>query len=363
MGKNLSAIDFFCGAGGMTYGLSEAGIDVLAGIDVESKFKDTYTINNKNSKFINWDITQKEPYQLKEQVDINKNDDSMIFVGCSPCQYWSKVNTDRFSSSLTKNLLYDFMKFIKYYKPGYILIENVPGIKNKKNNYVLQDFYEFLNLNGYEHDSKIINANNYGVPQTRRRFVLLATRCLDNIELPKGNKRNDLTVRKFLGQENGFDPIPAGHKDKSEFIHTSSNLSDINIKRIQNTKKDGGTRMEWKDDPELQVKGYIGKDNQFKNVYSRMFWDKPAPTITTRFNSYSNGRFGHPEENRAISLREGATLQTFPKNYKFRGTINSIAKQIGNAVPPKLAQILGEHLLKQGNICHTSEQKQEQLTS
>jgi len=346
---NLKAIDFFCGAGGMTYGLTQAGVDVLAGIDVEESFKETYKLNNKDSKFLNWDVTKQEPQSLKTEIHLEKNDDSLIFVGCSPCQYWSKVNTDKRSASYTKNLLEDFQRFVNYFKPGYIIIENVPGIKNKRNNHVLLNFYDFLNLNGYTHDSDVINTNLFGVPQTRRRFVMVASRCHEKIKLPRGQRNDELVVRNYLGPKHGFKPIPAGHIDSTEFLHTSSGLSEKNLKRIRATSKDGGTRMDWKDDPELQVPVYEGKDDQFKNVYGRMFWDKPAPTITTRFNSYSNGRFGHPEEDRAISLREGARLQTFPDDYKFRGNLNSIAKQIGNAVPPELAKKIGQYILRRKN--------------
>jgi DNA (cytosine-5)-methyltransferase 1 len=128
-------------------------------------------------------------------------------------------------------------------------------------------------------------------------------------------------------------------------MHTTAFLSDKNKKRIRKTPKDGGTRLSWKDHSELQIDAYRCKDNIFRDVYGRMFWNKPAPTITTRFNSLSNGRFGHPEEDRALSLREGATLQTFPKTYRFRGKQESInARLIGNAVPPDLAKRIGNKI-------------------
>ena len=134
------------------------------------------------------------------------------------------------------------------------------------------------------------------------------------------------------------------------FIHTTASLSKKNRMRIKKTHNDGGTRLSWKNDPELQIDAYRGKDNIFKDVYGRMFWDKPAPTITTRFNSFSNGRFGHPEEPRAISLREGATLQTFPKTYIFKSPNQaSIARLIGNAVPPELAKRIGTTIIRSYN--------------
>ena len=197
------------------------------------------------------------------------------------------------------------------------------------------------------YDHGIINANYYGVPQNRKRYLLLGTRVLDNIQSPEEKYDKNLTVRNFIGVRNGFGAVAEGYKDETEFRHTTSFLSEKNKKRIRKTPKNGGTRLSWKDDPELQINAYRGKDTMFKDVYGRMFWDKPAPTITTRFNSLSNGRFGHPEEPRAISLREGATLQTFPKTYIFRGSREaSIARLIGNAVPPELARRIGLHILR-----------------
>lgn len=342
----LKAIDFFCGAGGMSYGLSKAGIKIIAGIDNEEQFKDTYTSNIKGAKFISKDITEYHPEELEQDLKIKQNDDNLIFIGCSPCQYWSKVNTDRYSSSFTKNLLSDFQRFVEFFRPGYIIVENVPGIKNKRNNHVLMNFLDFLSFSGYSYKEDIINVLNHGVPQTRRRFLLIATRISETVPYPKTEYYNGaLTVRNYIGGGNGFEPINAGHIDQTDFIHSCSRLTQKNIQRLQATQKDGGDRLAWKDNPDLQVKGYKNKDYQFRNVYSRMYWDKPAPTITTRFNSISNGRFGHPEEDRGLSLREGATLQTFPKSFKFKGPFQSIAKQIGNAVPPELAKKIGESIL------------------
>jgi DNA (cytosine-5)-methyltransferase 1 len=175
--------------------------------------------------------------------------------------------------------------------------------------------------------------------------VIIASRVRE-VSFPEKTKEIK-TVRDFIGVYNGFPKIPAGHKSMTGFLHTSAHLSPKNLKRIESTPIDGGTRSSWKDNDDLQLNTYQGKDKDFKDVYGRMFWDKPAPTITTRFNSLSNGRFGHPEENRAISLREGAVLQTFPKSYIFRGRSEAvIAKHIGNAVPPELAKRIGLHILK-----------------
>jgi DNA (cytosine-5)-methyltransferase 1 len=278
---------------------------------------------------------------------IEKDDDPLLFIGCSPCQFWTKINTRKNKSCKSKNLLGEFQRFVSWFKPGYIVIENVPGLLNNKKENVLSEFLRFLNDESYVYDHGIVNANHHGVPQNRKRYLLTATRVSDNIQIPEKKYDKNLTVRNCIGVHNGFDAVADGHKDKTNFIHTTALLLAKNKKRIEKTPNDGGTRLSWKDDTELQIDAYRGKDNIFKDVYGRMFWDKPAPTITTRFNSLSNGRFGHPEESRAISLREGATLQTFPKTYLFRGSSEaSLARLIGNAVPPELSRRIGNSIRK-----------------
>lgn len=343
----FKAVDFFCGAGGMTWGMSQADIEVIAGIDNDPNCRETYEENNPKSKFIETDIHDLSEKKLAELTGIEKDDDSLLFIGCSPCQYWTKINTSKENNKKSKNLLREFQRFVSWFRPGYLVIENVPGLFNKRKGNILSKFLKFLDRNSYFYDHRIINANHYGVPQSRRRYLLVATRVGNEIMLPKGNIDDTLVVRNFIGVKNGFKAVGDGHKDKTDFIHTVMRLSDKNKKRIRMTSKDGGTRLIWKDNPELQLNTYSGRDSHFRNVYGRMFWDKPGPTITTRFNSLSNGRFGHPEEHRAMSLREGATLQTFPKSYIFKGSSeSSIAKQIGNAVPPELARHIGETLIE-----------------
>lgn len=343
----LRAVDFFCGTGGMTCGLRKAGIDVLAGIDNDPECSKTYEVNNPGSIFIEADIHNYPIEQLSADVGIEKNDDSLIFIGCSPCQFWSKINTVRNKSQQSKNLLKEFQQFVEYYRPGFIVIENVPGLYSKRNFNALSGFLDFLDTNGYAHDNKVINTVDYGVPQTRRRYLLLATRVTKKINLPQPQKNSSkLTVRNFIGDKNKFPALTAGSSDNSVLQHITAALSQKNLLRLKKTPKNGGNRMSWKDDPELQLGAYAGKDNIFTDVYGRMFWDRPAPTITTKFCSISNGRFAHPDENRGLSLREGATLQTFPRNYKFFGSsMSSVSRQIGNAVPPELAKRIGKQLL------------------
>ncbi|MGE0244549.1 MAG: DNA cytosine methyltransferase [Pyrinomonadaceae bacterium] len=351
----IRAIDFFCGGGGMTYGLRKAGIKVLAGIDLDGRCRETYEFNNKPAKFIHEDITKLAVERLETgykttdgtRIQIRRNDDELLFVGCSPCQYWSIMHTDKTRSKDSKNLLGDFRKFVDYYKPGHVVIENVPGIVGNKES-PLTDFIAFLADNGYSSVHKTIRANEYGVPQTRRRFVLIASR-VNAVRFPEPVADSELTVQNFIGDKKRFPKIKAGTRDETDFCHTASGLSETNLRRLAVTEHDGGTRKGW-EDTDLQLAVYKRHEGNekfgFQDIYGRMFWNKPAPTITTRFYSLSNGRFGHPEQDRAISLREGATLQTFPLDYVFKAqSISDISRIIGNAVPPELARRIGAALL------------------
>jgi DNA (cytosine-5)-methyltransferase 1 len=341
---DYKAIDFFCGGGGMTCGLRQAGIHVLAGVDFDPQCRNTYEINNPDSKFIEANIKKLPTNYFEKELSVKKDDDKLILIGCSPCQYYSIINTSREKSKESKDLLMDFKRFVEYYNPGYVLVENVPGIVTNKES-ILPDFLDFLTDRRYTVKYKVVDMSYYGVPQSRRRFSLIASRIDKNIDLPEPDKRQSL-LENFIGVKNGFQPVKAGHKDETAFNHTVSGLSEICVKRLIKTPRNGGSRLSWKDDKELQLKCFEGKDNSFKDTFGRMWWKKPASTITTKFFNISNGRFAHPEEDRAISLREGATLQTFPKNYIFKTTsIAATAKLIGNAVPPEYARRLGNVIL------------------
>lgn len=344
-GSKLKAVDFFCCAGGVTHGFRKAGIKVLGGIDIEGAYKNTYEKNNKGSKFIEADIAALMPHDLEKKLRIKKNMNNLIFVGCSPCQYYTIIKTSKEKSEKSKLLLEEFQRFVEYFKPGFVFIENVPGLEKKEDS-PLNRFKDFLCRHGYHFDNKVVNAADYQVPQNRKRYVLIASRLTENVSIPKPPLTERLTVRKAIDKPK-FRKIIAGHRDQTKLQHTCAGLASINIERLKLTPVNGGTRKSWKDCTELQLDCYVGKDNIFTNLYSRMYWDKPSPTITTKFYSISNGRFAHPTQNRAISLREGATLQSFPLSYHFEGnSIGLIARMIGNAVPPKLAESIGKQIIK-----------------
>lgn len=338
----LKAVDFFCSAGGVTCGFKQAGVRVLGGVDIDPACQVTYEKNN-NAKYLCADVSNLEKKEIARFFGIRKNQDDLIFVGCSPCQYYSNIKTNKTKSEKTRLLLEDFQEFVDYYRPGFVFVENVPGLK-KNSESPLGKFKQFLQDNGYVFDDGVLNAKYFGVPQNRRRYVLVATRVLKTIRLPEEDRKNIKTVEQAIGDTLKYVPIAAGTQDNTSFIHSSAGLSVLNMKRMKQTLPNGGSRKSWPED--LQPDCYRKHDGH-TDVYGRMSWGEPSPTITTRFVSYSNGRYGHPEQDRAISLREGATLQSFPENYIFHSqSQGTIAKMIGNAVPPLLAKAVAEVFIK-----------------
>ena len=342
--NKLKAVDFFSGAGGLTHGLKVAGIHVIAGIDNDASCKATFEKNNEGTVFLEKDITEYSPEDLEQDLGIEKEDDYMVFAGCAPCQFWSVIQTNKEKSEKTKNLILDFQRFIKYFEPGFVIVENVPGISSRPES-PMGKFIAALERMKYNNIAQgVTDMSLYGIPQKRQRFTLLASR-VSEISLPKSTGE-EKTVRDVLGAANGFPRIEAGVKDETKFLHTSAGLSAKNLERLRMTKKDGGDRSDWQNQKMYRLPCYASDEKKFPGNYGRMWWDRPAPTITTKFFSVSNGRFAHPEENRGLSLREGATLQTFPKDYEFIGTgMGPVAKMIGNAVPPDFAKLIGEQIV------------------
>lgn len=338
----MKAIDFFCSIGGVSLGFKQAGIEILGGIDIDKSCKETYE-KNIQAKFLHADVSNLKLKEVGRFFGIRRNQRELIFVGCSPCQYYSNIKTDKTKSCKTRLLLADFQEFVAYYKPGYVFVENVPGL-DKKPDSPLGKFKTFLSEHGYTFKDDVLNAKYFGVPQNRLRYVLVATRIKKRINLPAEDRKKIVTVRDAIGNPAKYPPIDSGRIDTTAFVHTSARLSSLNLKRITSTPHNGGGRLDWQD-IKLQPDCYKEHDGH-TDVYGRMFWDKPSPTITTRFISYSNGRYGHPEQDRAISLREGATLQSFPEDFVFYSTSQgSMAKMIGNAVPPLLARSIAESLI------------------
>lgn len=342
MEKNkLVAIDLFCGIGGLTHGLQQVGIKVVAGIDFDTSCKYAYEANN-NSQFIGKDISEvtgKELNKLYPKGAIK------ILVGCAPCQTFSQhtlKNKDR-DNDERWGLLYQFLRLIRESKPDYVSMENVPQLRKYD---VFQDFVKGLIKEKYFVTYSVVNCQRYGIPQRRRRLVLLATKEKAIELIPETNKPKDyLTIKDVIGH---LPRIKDGEIHKNDRLHRSWKLSPINKKRIKQSKQ-GGSWLDW--DENLRLECHKKKSGKtYKAVYGRMKWDHLAPTITTQFFSYGTGRFGHPTQNRAISIREGALLQTFPESYKFfpegkEFYFTEIGRHIGNAVPVDLGKVIAKSIL------------------
>lgn len=350
LNKKIKAVDFFCSGGGMSFGMQEAGIEIMAGIDFDASCQQTYESNIKGAKFICADISELKEDFLEKKLKLQRNDDNLLLIGCSPCQFWSIIKTSKDKSKKSKDLLKEFRRFVEYFNPGYVVVENVPGVLRRQNESGLEEFIVWLRENGYAVHADIHEVSNYGVPQHRKRFTLMANRITPHELEPVAVQGKKTTVRDVLGVNNGFPRVHQGYKDESDFMHSVARLNVLNLERISLTPHDGGTRMAYVNDERLAPPCHYEKTNSFKDIYGRMYWDKPSPTITTKFFSLSNGRFGHPDEDRAISIREGATLQSFPKTYKFIGTSTAnIARMIGNAVPPQYATAIGKAIIQNHN--------------
>lgn len=336
----IVAVDLFCGAGGLTCGLEKSGIAVNLGIDIDPACEYPYSANNK-AAFL---LKSIDDVEVSELLDAFNGADLKLLAGCAPCQTFSSYNQKADSSDKRWWLLLKFSSLIRKAAPELVTMENVPGLVDQD---VFKEFVDDLEERNYHVNYKVVNCAEYGLPQQRNRLVLLASQ-LGPIKLlsPKEFKRKPKTVKEAIGQ---LPSIEAGAVDRKDPLHQSSSLAEINYKRIL-VSKPGGT---WRDWPgELVADCHKKKSGKtYPSIYGRMSWDEPAPTITTQFFGFGNGRFGHPEQNRAISLREGAILQSFPKKYKFTEPGQPIYKKvlgrlIGNAVPVKLGELIGKSILK-----------------
>ena len=348
MSRRIVGVDLFCGAGGITLGMRNAGIDAQLGVDKEECFRRTYETNNPGSELLAADISKLSGKQLLDSIRL-KSDDGFILAACAPCQPFSahnKKNILRGYDDERSNLLSQVSRIIEEIqkKPDYIFVENVPGLNDARHP-IFERFEEVLYRLRYTCVSDTIDAARYGVPQHRRRFILIGKRKIAHLSFPEPthgpNKKDYETVGMWL---KGLPPIRAGGASKSIPNHECRNLSQINLRRIRSVPKSGGSRDSFSKD--LVLECHKKKDVGHKDVYGRMDWDKPAPTITTKCVCLSNGRFGHPTQDRAMSIREAARLQTFPDSYIFYGSgIDSKAAQIGNAVPVRLAAVFIRHLI------------------
>lgn len=342
--NKLSAIDLFSGGGGLTQGLVQAGYDVVAAVELDSNAISTYELNHPSTQLITHDIRLVSANSLKNLLMGQELD---LLAACPPCQGFSSLTNAKNYEDPRNSLIIEVGRIVRELKPRTLMIENVPGLITRGRGY-LNAFLEILDQEGYIYSYKVLQVADYGVPQFRKRFVLLAGLGFE-IPIPQQTHSDKPTDDKFpwLTVKDAISNMPETVELPQSYLmggpeslnwHITRSISDMTKKRLKFIKP-GGSRFDLPD--ELRPDCHKGNNTGYSNVYGRMSWDKPAPTITSGCTTLSKGRFGHPEQLRTISIREAALLQTFPINYKFSATsVDSVCRIIGNALPCKFAEVM-----------------------
>lgn len=331
-----SVVDIFCGAGGLSHGFRQQGFEIVGGIDIDEDCRYAFEQNN-DAPFIRRDVATLKADEINGLFTPGR---PRVLVGCAPCQPFSTYNQK--NEDPKWQLLHQFGNLIDKVRPDVLSMENVPRLLAFKDGSTFKQFIKQLRDAKYHVVWDVLYGPDFGLAQTRSRLVLLASK-IGSIKLPRAtHKEKYRTVRDEIGD---LPPLIHGGVDDSDALHRASRLSEINVRRISSAKP-GGTWRDWS--PQLVADCHrVETGRGYSSVYGRMEWDAPSPTITTQFFGFGNGRFGHPEQDRALSLREGALLQGFPRDYEFLAPgepihFKKVGRLIGNAVPVKLAAAIAQ---------------------
>lgn len=324
----FSAVDLFCGCGGLSLGLRRAGFKIVAAIDNDCLSASTYQLNHRRTNLVNQDVRLVDPAVLMKSVGLTPGDLDLM-AGCPPCQGFSTLRTlngKRDVDEPMNDLVYEFVRFVRVFMPRALMMENVPALLKDSR---LQDIISALDTLGYECAADLFNAERYGVPQRRRRMILFGSRgdCPTFPHPVRARRTVAQAIRRLHTPDRSDDPLHNYTVKRADHV----------MGLIREIPKDGGSRTDLPESAQLQChQGFDG----FKDVYGRMAWDEPAPTITGGCINPSKGRFIHPDQDRAITLREAALLQGFPTGYIFDMSNGRypVAAMIGNAFPPKFAE-------------------------
>jgi len=347
--KTLTAIDLFSGAGGLSLGLKKAGFKVLAAIEVNPKIAKTYAANHKDTELIIRDIRDVTGKEILQNIGLNEID---LIAGCPPCQGFSSLTYKYKREDPRNNLVLEMARLIEEIKPKMIMMENVPGLDGRGKP-ILDEFVKRIEDVGYKVNKSILQLANYGIPQSRRRLVLLAGLGFEiSIPTPTHNCKGKnglkpwLTLREVLKKMKKPVTLAQAQKNggpKKFNWHVTRDLSEVSMARMKILTA-GASRFSLP--KALRPKCHVNSEEGFSNVYGRMSWNQIPPTITTGCTTPCKGRFGHPDEPRTISVREAALIQTFPMNYKFETDyMDTACELIGNALPPKFAKNVAKHIL------------------
>lgn len=353
----FKAIDLFCGAGGLSTGLKKSGFRLCLGVDIDEKALKTYKCNLKRTKVLKEDIKKVTGEKITKLTGINRRD-NFLLAGCPPCQGFSSLGK-RDANDEKNELVYEYIRIINELEPSFILMENVPGMSTGVGKEIFKNVVKELEEN-YHVEYATLNAADFGVPQIRKRLVLHGIRNdvyanlgLDKEKqkiLPKSthSKEKKKGYRKWVTVRKAIFDLPilgAGESYDDGIIknHKARSLSETNIERLQEIRLHGGNREMISE--ELQLECHKKENVSYTDTYGIIDPDKPAPTITSGCTIISKGRYCHPTQNRGLSIREAARLQSFDDKFEFQGNMGEMSLQIGNAVPPKLAQASGKVII------------------
>ncbi len=334
-----AVVDFFCGCGGTSAGLRAAGMRIAAGIDCDSDAANTFRHNFPEAAFFESDVRELVIDALDDEIPSDRG--ALVLGACAPCQPYSSLRRGSRSATADRTLLLRLLPFVDHLRPDVVLVENVPGMQAVPGRSTWRRFVARLHDFGYRVNWEVVDCRFYGVPQRRRRLVLLAS-LRGPLTMPPPThgpgRRPFTTVRDWISD---LPVLRAGDCDSGDPNHRAGALGELNLTRIR-VLSEGGSRREWPDhlwlDCHRDRKGH-------EDSYGRLHRDRCAPVLTTKCTDITNGRFGHPVQDRAISVREAACLQTFDRTFEFKGTFKATTRQVGNAVPVLLAQRLGEAIV------------------
>jgi len=333
-------VDLFCGIGGISHGFRRAGFDIRAGYDVDASCGHGFETNN-TAPFLPSDVGNLAADEIGSRFSGAR---PTVLVGCAPCQPFSTYRKGK--SDERWSLLTRFAELAAAVATDFVTMENVPGVVDYRGGTVFRDFLKILS-GTYPHVThEIVDCTEFGVPQRRRRLVVIASRN-GEVRLAEGDRSAPASVADAI---RSLPAIPAGGADPADPLHRASRLSPLNMRRIRHSRP-GGTWSEWPE--ELVATCHRDRKGMgYRSVYGRMSWDAPAPTVTTQCYGYGNGRFGHPEQDRAITLREAALLQSFPPDYSFFPDggfpgFKTVGRWIGNAVPVALAEGIARRISRE----------------
>ncbi len=331
-------VDLFCGVGALSHGLKQAGFKIKAGYDTDRRCKYAFETNN-SATFHARDVSKLTAKEVRAHFSESL---PTVLAGCAPCQPFSTYK-QRYNEDPQWELVEDFARLAVKVTPDFVTMENVPALERYKDGQVFDRFVSILRDGGYSVEWTTAKCEEFGVPQRRRRLVVIAAKDRQAVKLMVG-KTAVVSVLEAIG---GLPHLLAGQIDPEDNLHVASSLSELNLRRIR-ASRPGGTWRDWS--KELRAACHRKPSGKtYPGVYARMTWGEPSPTITTQCYGYGNGRFGHPEQDRAISLREAAILQSFPPDYQFipsaeKPSFKEVGRWIGNAVPVKLGEAIGKQI-------------------